>query len=844
MTNRPELKETNLGSSRIYRRHSSQFSSTDDTKENEFRRVFSHAKRFIVPSSADRFIYTMYAKRTTLIFFAFHFFATIMIWQHFAIIKYGEQEMKVPAGAPNFYWKRIAPPLEFGSMHAILFQMALLPLTMSRFTISALSTSSVNQFIPMNKMLGFHIHLGWVMVLIVLVATIFFFIFFGKLCADGEQTFCNTMRSEIMSTGYAILGSLFIIGGTSFFRYKIPYEIFYVIHHLVFAMYLLSIIHTFDVVQRTGERSRNQTFKWFVMSLLYYVADRAAMHMMHKYRTKLTTASCITSSDGKRMITLTMKRPFLLDFEPGQYVFLRIRGIDIHWHPFSIASEPSRDELEFYMEVFGSGSWTDKLWTLLGDSNNGVEFEIMGPYGSSLIQNETFTHGLAVGAGTGIVPIMSVLRQHISVLLNISPDAHLENIEQSNNIISHLMEEKAQLKGSFFSKFVQFIKNKFRTKEVHHQTKIYRAKQEKKEDLYDTILERASKNFMTFAETKENDAEMRKYKSNATAVIKGKLFQGFLALLSEILLGLTISWNMLPDTISFKFQDNPVDLRFWFMPLVLKYFMIVVHSFFVLFAIFIWNSNKFLGYADLMVALVTPFADWYFFVQYTQDHILSTVEITLHSFLTFYICLRFWKYANNSQGRSLYSFDNNNDLSYLQNLTIIWVTRSAHLVTQVGPDIEKLRNKLVEKWGVANVDSVCPVFVFVTDKDAKGVKLVRDALSHTNLYKSGALQFGRPNFDRILQDYNIRLASSREYSNAFLGFCGSPRLASELADLKLANDLLKTMLGVQIHNMEYFAEHYGGVKSAGTSVVIEEGTKGSVIKRVFSESSDSESDDN
>ena len=309
--------------------------------------------------------------------------------------------MKVPQGAPNFWWKRLAPPLEFGSMHAILFQMALLPLTMSRFTISSLSNSSVNQFLPMDKMLAMHIHLGWTMVLIILVATIFFFIFFGKLCADGEQSFCNTMRSEIMSTGYAILGSLFIIGGTSFFRYKIPYEIFYMIHHLVFAMYLITIIHTFDVVQRTGERSRNQTFKWFSLSLAYYIADRAAMHMLHKYSSKLRSSSCITSSDGKRMITLKMKRPFLLFFKPGQYVFLRVKDIDIHWHPFSIASEPSNENLEFYMEVFDSGSWTDHLWSLITNKKGNITFEIMGPYGTPLVKDNTFTHGLAIGAGTG-----------------------------------------------------------------------------------------------------------------------------------------------------------------------------------------------------------------------------------------------------------------------------------------------------------------------------------------------------------------------------------------------------------------------------------------------------------
>lgn len=70
-----------------------------------------------------------------------HLVATLVIWAHFVLIKFQELEMAVPVGAPYYWGKRIIPPLEFGSMHAILFQMALLPLTMSRYTISSLSNS-------------------------------------------------------------------------------------------------------------------------------------------------------------------------------------------------------------------------------------------------------------------------------------------------------------------------------------------------------------------------------------------------------------------------------------------------------------------------------------------------------------------------------------------------------------------------------------------------------------------------------------------------------------------------------------------------------------------------------
>jgi predicted ferric reductase len=247
------------------------------------------------------------------------------------------------------------------------------------------------------------------MAFIVFLATAFFFVFFGILCADGEQAFCDKFTSEIMITGYIILSFLLIIAGTSYFRHKIPYEMFYAIHHVIFLLYIIVVIHTFDQVQRSGKKSRSQTFKWFSSTLLYYVCDRAAMHINHKYQTCLVSSSVVTGGCGSRLLILKVKRPVLFNFKPGQYAFLRITDLDQHWHPFSIASGPDSSCLEFYIEVFTDNSWTGKLWKMLkGDDDDTNEsnlrefnIEIMGPYGTSLANTSSYSHALAVGSGTG-----------------------------------------------------------------------------------------------------------------------------------------------------------------------------------------------------------------------------------------------------------------------------------------------------------------------------------------------------------------------------------------------------------------------------------------------------------
>lgn len=324
------------------------------------------------------------------------------------MIKFNEQAGNVPEGANRYWLKRLAPPLEFGSMHAILFQLALLPVTMSRFSIAALSESIINKIVPLNRALRMHIHLGYTMIIIVFLATVFFFAFFGILCADGEQAFCDKFTSEIMITGYTILGSLLIIGGTSFFRHKIPYEVFYGIHHLVFVMYFVTIAHTLDKEQRSGAKERSQTFQWFSSTLLFYFCDRAAMYLNHRYDSRLLASSVVRGTNGSKLVILKISRPVLFDFKPGQYAFLRINEIDRHWHPFSIASYPDSGQLEFYIEVYEGKTWTTRLWDILVEndgsgafSNFELRVEVMGPYGTSLVKTDNYSHVLAVGAGTG-----------------------------------------------------------------------------------------------------------------------------------------------------------------------------------------------------------------------------------------------------------------------------------------------------------------------------------------------------------------------------------------------------------------------------------------------------------
>ena len=109
---------------------------------------------------------------------------------HFALKKFDSQMEKVPEAAPFHSWKVGVPTFEFGMMHAILFQLAVIPLTMCRLSIRSLSSTFLNRFVPFDSMTQYHIAVGYTVVIFLVSTTAIFFMFFGVICNSGDASFC------------------------------------------------------------------------------------------------------------------------------------------------------------------------------------------------------------------------------------------------------------------------------------------------------------------------------------------------------------------------------------------------------------------------------------------------------------------------------------------------------------------------------------------------------------------------------------------------------------------------------------------------------------------------------
>lgn len=146
-------------------------------------------------------------------------------------------------------------------------------------------------------------------------------------------------------------------------------------------------------------------------------------------------------------------------FLPGQYYELRLLGAQSD-RPYSVASAPIHNrELEFAIQLLPGGKVSPLLWDLkVGDS-----IEARGPWSEEIIWRSNLPFSelqkptLLIGGGTGVAPLISILRheaearsnRHITALFSFKTKAdwlYRQEIEQF---------AKAQANWQFIITFTQ-----------------------------------------------------------------------------------------------------------------------------------------------------------------------------------------------------------------------------------------------------------------------------------------------------------------------------------------------------------------------------------------------------
>ncbi len=158
---------------------------------------------------------------------------------------------------------------------------------------------------------------------------------------------------------------------------------------------LLSLLATFYVLLAVGGFLTSKITKRFLPT---YILKRSNPH-----------------NSTVHELEFEAEKVALMDYEPGQYVFVRFIKSEIpkESHPFSISSAPAAGGNSLSVMVKESGDYT----RLIGELKNGDLATLEGPYGNFFdIGSQTAKTPLVMLAGgIGITPILSILRSQIEM---------------------------------------------------------------------------------------------------------------------------------------------------------------------------------------------------------------------------------------------------------------------------------------------------------------------------------------------------------------------------------------------------------------------------------------------
>lgn len=126
---------------------------------------------------------------------------------------------------------------------------------------------------------------------------------------------------------------------------------------------------------------------------------------------KATVLAIIKETHDTISLRLSIQPP--ITFIPGQFITLLypLEGV-IHRRPYSIANAPvTKDYVEIGIKIYPQG----KISPLLGAMTVGDIINVIGPFGRfTFEEHEKFP--VFIGAGSGIVPLMSMLRHCICAM--------------------------------------------------------------------------------------------------------------------------------------------------------------------------------------------------------------------------------------------------------------------------------------------------------------------------------------------------------------------------------------------------------------------------------------------
>jgi respiratory burst oxidase len=205
-----------------------------------------------------------------------------------------------------------------------------------------------------------------------------------------------------------------LIGYCTILGRRKKFNTFWATHHLLLVMLVALCFH--------GIGSLLEPFR-----SVYWVAGPLLLYLFSRVYRETNLAKCQVldiAIKGGNVVGLKLAKPASWEKQvrAGMYAFINIPKVSpVEWHPFTLTSAPHEDFIEFHFAQVGD--WTKSVHGLLAamvdttaESKDATRMQdlvvkIEGPIGASSQGFADYPILVLVGAGIGVTPMISVLKQ-------------------------------------------------------------------------------------------------------------------------------------------------------------------------------------------------------------------------------------------------------------------------------------------------------------------------------------------------------------------------------------------------------------------------------------------------
>ena len=318
----------------------------------------------------------------------------------------------------------------------------------------------------------FHRYAGYTIVYSLIVHIVFVTVGYGALDHFSLWKQFWSFPSQFSGLLSALVGSAALLVAAAFsiklLRKKLPYELWYFIHVIVYGSIVLTFSHQVDSGGDVSTLPWMRAYWYFLFGLLFVIVAyyRFIRHITLSLYHGFKVEKIVPEANGIYSVYISGRNIQKYNYRAGQYAHWRMLNpkLFLQNHPFSFSSVPGSDHLRFTFKT--SGDFTNKLASV----PVGTRLLVDGPRGSFVTEHSFDRKVLMIAGGIGVSPFIPLAKslledkRDVTVLysvVNREDVAFKEEFNQLLNtypatfrLVNHVASETGYITEATLLKFV------------------------------------------------------------------------------------------------------------------------------------------------------------------------------------------------------------------------------------------------------------------------------------------------------------------------------------------------------------------------------------------------------